>query len=572
MSRNLPSSRSSAPFDLHQERLGPLPIVNAYLDRLRLPSLFDRFMPSTDRRSGLSTAKALGVLLRSILVEREPIYRQQETVSSYAPSAFGLSDAEAHRVGDDAVGRALDRLFDADRGTMLTEIVVAARKLFAIEAGELHNDSTSIRFTGQYSGVRGNSLRGRRMPWITYGHSKDHRPDLKQLLYVLTTTTDGGIPILFRCEDGNTNDSTTHVETWEALCAVAGRTDFLYVADSKLCSTETMDYISRRRGRFVTVLPRSRREDSLFREWIQTHEPNWEVVRNRLGPRRRSGPRDIWRVWRSHLPSGEGYPLFWLWSSLLTLRQQRSRIERMARAEQQLDVLRRRLEGPRPRLRSRAQVQERAEAIVKRLRVARYLRIRVSEEEQHLFRQEHPGRPGPDTRYRRHQRRRLRLSWETLEEAIAYDQKSDGMYPVITNDRELTGRQVLDAHKRQPTIEKRFEQFKTVHEIAPVLLKNKGRIQALFFLYFVAMLVQTLIERDLRNAMKDGGIDALPLYPEQRSSARPTTEQVFRLFSPATRHKLVYQDDVIQVFQPKLTDLQREVLRLLRLPAAAYTG
>jgi transposase len=50
--------------------------------------------------------------------------------------------------------------------------------------------------------------------------------------------------------------------------------------------------------------------------------------------------------------------------------------------------------------------------------------------------------------------------------------------------------QVLQAHKGQPMIEKRFEQIKTVHEIAPVLLKNEGRIEALFTLYFLALLVQ----------------------------------------------------------------------------------
>jgi hypothetical protein len=66
--------------------------------------------------------------------------------------------------------------------------------------------------------------------------SKDHRPDLKQLLFILTTAADGGVPVQFRCADGNTSDSVTHIETWNTLRTVAGRADFLYVADSKLCS------------------------------------------------------------------------------------------------------------------------------------------------------------------------------------------------------------------------------------------------------------------------------------------------------------------------------------------------
>ena len=72
------------------------------------------------------------------------------------------------------------------------------------------------------------------------------------------------------------------------------------------------------------------------------------------------------------------------------------------------------------------------------------------------------------------------------------------MYPLITNDRKLTPSQVLEAHKGQPTLEKRFEQLKSVHEIAPVFLKNEARIEALFTLYFLALMVQALIERELR--------------------------------------------------------------------------
>jgi transposase len=46
----------------------------------------------------------------------------------------------------------------------------------------------------------------------------------------------------FRVADGNTSDSRTHIETWEALRTVAGRADFLYVADSKLCSHDNQNY------------------------------------------------------------------------------------------------------------------------------------------------------------------------------------------------------------------------------------------------------------------------------------------------------------------------------------------
>ena len=85
------------------------------------------------------------------------------------------------------------------------------------------------------------------------------------------------------------------------------------LADSKLCNREPMDYIHRRGGRFVCVMPRSRREDSEFREWLQTHEPTWTPVWDRPNPRRRSGPRDRWWVFRYPLPSSEGWLVIWVY-------------------------------------------------------------------------------------------------------------------------------------------------------------------------------------------------------------------------------------------------------------------
>jgi transposase len=555
---------------LRTERLGALPVINHFAARLDVEGILERFVPTTDRRVRLPYAKGLGVLLRSILVEREPIYRQYETVSTFSQEAFGLDAQLLHHVKDDAIGRALDRLFDADRAALLTEVVVAATTTFEVTLDELHNDSTTVSFCGQYRGASGRSIRGKRAPFITYGFSKDHRPDLKQLLFILTTSNDGGVPVQFRCEAGNENDSRTHEQTWDALCRASGRTDFLYVADSKLCNREAMDYIDSRQGRFVTVMPRSRLEDAEFRKWIQTHEPKWALVWDRKNPRRRHGPRDRWWVFRYPIPSQESWPVVWVYSSLLALRQQQRRRERIARALQKLDDLNDRLGGPRTRRRRRQEVQQQVDDILREQKVSRYLQVKVVRHKDYYYRQASPGRPGPNTQYIRKSKSHWQVQWDIKEDKIAYDRKSDGMYPLLTNDKSLADAQVLEAHKRQPTVEKRFEQTKTVFEIAPVLLKNEGRIEALFFVYFLALMIQALIERQLRRSMEHNAIEHLPLYPEDRVTHRPTAEQVFRLFSLAARHILHLEGEEIRRFEPELTDLQRRVLQLLQVAESAY--
>jgi transposase len=435
---------------------------------------------------------------------------------------------------------------------------------------ELHNDSTSISFCGSYRGASGRTIRGRSAPVITYGHSKAHRPDLKQLLFILTVNTDGNIPVAFRCTDGNVSDSRTHIETWNALRAVAGRADFLYVGDSKLCSRENMDYINRAGGRLVTVMPRNRLEDQEFRLWIQTHTPEWECVWDRPNPRYRDGPRDIWSVYRAPIPSAEAWSVVWVWSSLLTLRQEARRRRNLAAAREELQQLRERLAGAKARLRGAAEIDFQVKTILDRHTVGRYLKVTRTVREEHRFKQTRRGRPGPDTAYRKITTRRFDIEWQTDENAIAYDHRSDGMYPLMTNDRALSAAEILQAHKGQPMIEKRFEQIKTVHEIAPVFLKNEGRIEALFTLYFLALLVGALIERELRLAMRREHIEQLPLYPEQRQCAHPTTEQILRLFSLAERHRLLLDGSTVQVFNTELTPLQRQVASLLGVSEPAF--
>jgi hypothetical protein len=70
------------------------------------------------------------------------------------------------------------------------------------------------------------------------------------------------------------------------------------------------------------------------------------------------------------------------------------------------------------------------------------------------------GQDGPNTAFVRKAKKSWHLTWEFDQAAVDYDRKSDGMYPLLTNDRTLTDAQVLEAHKGQPSIEKRFEQTK----------------------------------------------------------------------------------------------------------------
>jgi transposase len=559
------------PLRLLTQRLGPLPLINHFIHRLGLAPILERCVPVGARPLTISNATILGLLLRSLLIEREPVYRVQEATADFAPELLGLDTEQFAGLRDDRIGRALDRFFEADRAAVITEVVLGLGKHFGVRFDQLHNDSTSVSFCGQYRAASGRKLHGNSAPAIVYGFSKDHRPDLKQLLFILTVEGASGVPVAFRCADGNTEDSTTHLQTWNTLRAVAGRADFLYVADSKLCVFDTLITIDRAGGRFLTVLPRSRREDAGLREWLQTNTPPWELVWDRDNPRHRDGPRDRWYVYKPELPSKEGWPVIWVWSTLLTLHHAASRDRRLAAALEALRELKQRLAAPRGRRPKAEEVDLRVNQILEQYHVTRYVKVTRMQREHSVFKQQRRGRPSKDTAYRKLTKYRVDIEWCIDQAIVAYDQRSDGTYPLLTNDRSLSPAQLLAAHKAQPKIEKRFEQLKTVHEIAPVYLHNEGRIEALFTLYFFALVVQALIERELRQSMAARNIEELPLYPEQRLTRRPTTEQVMRLFASVQCHTLHdASGHAVQRFPAQLNPLQCQVLDLLGVDRRAY--
>jgi transposase len=127
----------------------------------------------------------------------------------------------------------------------------------------------------------------------------------------------------------------------------------------------------------------------------------------------------------------------------------------------------------------------------------------------------------------------------------------------------MTERELLLAYKQQPAIERRLEQLKTDFAVAPVYLKEASRIQALLCVYFFVLLVEALLERELRRAMERSGIEGLPLYPEGRACRRPTARKVIDLFEEMQRHTLTSAAGPPVVFITELTRLQRKVLRLL---------
>jgi transposase len=556
---------------LHSHRIGLLPIVNRIVERLRLQEIFRDYLPRADRRCRIDPATGLLVLLKNLLLSREPLYGVGEWAGRHAPDLLGLSEPQLAALNDDRMGRCLDRLFRNDCGSLALTVATHAVREFAVALDELHNDSTTITFHGAYKDAAQEEKRQDQTRLaITWGYNKDHRPDLKQLLFILTISRDGGVPVYFQAKSGNTADDQTHRATWDLLCTLTQRRDFLYVADCKLATAEDMAHVHQHGGRFVTLIPRTRSEDGTFRAVLALGQVRWRPVHEKRDDK--GNIVDRFSVSETPALSAEGYRLVWYHSARKAENDAAARVRQVDRALRELAELQQKLSGPRPRYHERAKVAEAVEAVLEARGVKPWITTTITERVVEKYHQEKRGRPTEKTRYVKEVSTRFELRYEINHAALAAEQIGDGVFPLISNDLTLSEQELLLAYKGQPMVEKRFSQLKTDFDVAPVYLKEASRIQALLCMYFFVLLVEALLERELRQAMVRTKVESLRLYPEGRTCRNPTVRRLIEVFEDVHRHRLEGGTEPGVVFTTDLNALQRKILRLLGIPRSAYDG
>lgn len=547
---------------LESLEIGPMPIARQYMERLGLGEILARHLPrpTRGRPCEVPPEEVLCTMIANILISRSPLYAVPEWLDGFVPELTGLDDRRRAMLNDDRVGREIDRLFDADPMAVFTDVVVAAVRKFGLRLNQLHSDSTSVTVHGDYKKTA--DPRRRRPPKITRGFNKDHRPDLKQLVAEMAMTADGNVPIYFKAHDGNMPDDKMHCDTWTSLKELVGSPDFLYVADCKLAVSETMRFIDDANGRFLSVLPRTRNETKDFFEHLRVHSVDWEVVRREDNPdfgkihvpteRPDPGCEDVvpfqpktfvYHAIESPRRSREGFRIFWYRSSQKTHEDEERRSNQLIVAKMGISALEASLAKGRPL--EPADAMARAELILKEQNVQGLLTVSVSTDCHERLVQDGAGRPGPNTRYRKIATPFLRFEVKENAEAIQAAAVADGLFPLVTNCPTLTPKSALEVYKRQPFLEKRHQQLKSVLDMTPIYLKSPTRIASLLLLDYLALLIYSLIERDVRNEMKREKVKSLPLYSERRESKAPTTDSVFDAFRGLRRHRLVGEDGAI---------------------------
>lgn len=535
--------------------LGVKPMVTYFMDQLKLRELFEKYIPKTPKMI-VAPADALSLMIFNIIASPNPLYKISEWAADYL-DGVGERPLDAENYNDDCLGRNADRLYKSDRNSMMLDISAKAVKVHSLMTDVLRNDSTSITFKGRYENQSPDSVR------LRHGHNKDFRPDCLQLVYGLNITDDGGVPLSFRLFDGNRTDDDTHVPNWENLRKMLDKTDFTYVADCKLRSENNLDHIHENGGFFVAVVPKNRKILDPFQQQLENGAVRWDPAYS-VQNNRKPSEKNHFHTFEAG-PTEKGYRLIWVLSTAKAEQDRKTRERRLAKAENNPNEIAGKLN--RYKFKSRNRIDA---AIYKAIKnVKGLIDIELIEHRENYRKKVGKGRPGPNSIYRDCWKTTYELNWRINQSAVDRLSLSDGTFPLITN---TDGRcaDVLRIYKRQPRLEKRFNTTKSVLEIAPVFLKKSSRIEAIMFLYFVSLMVISLMERAIRRQMAEDSIENLPILPQKMKTSKPTWNNLKYLFRNIHLSRIFIKDRCVKQMVKGLHDVHIEVLRLLGVPPSAY--
>src|SRR5215472_6861852 len=227
-----------------------LPILKAYADQLGLVSLINHYVPT---EMGVDAGTVVLAMVLDTLSGRSPLYRLEEFFAQQDTELLLGKAVPPQALNDDTAGRILDRLYDFGTMRLFTACAVRAATRFGLERRYVHFDTTSRSVWGDYHFAETQDL-----PFqVTYGYSKDKRPDLKQFI-LSTLCVDRAVPIWGKPEDGNASDkslNTTLLSEIAQLLACHGVAPgaYIYIADAALVTEDNLAALGD--TLFITRLP-----------------------------------------------------------------------------------------------------------------------------------------------------------------------------------------------------------------------------------------------------------------------------------------------------------------------------
>ena len=358
-----------------------------------------------------------------------------------------LLGVPAERVNDDRLYRALDQLLP-HKQAIEQHLVKRLGELFDLSYDLLLYDVTSTYFEGLAA----------RNPLAQRGHSRDHRPDCKQVCMALVVTRDG-MPLGYEVFPGNRVDVTTVeeiVETMEARYGIANR---VWVMDRGMSSAENVAWLQETKRRYLIGTPRSE-----LKKWSRevAEAKDWRTVRGGVEAKLCSGP--------------DGQETFLLCRSADRREKERAMHGRFAkRIEAWFESLGRRLERSRQRLKRGPIDRQIGRILGQNSRAAGRYQVRLEKD------------ASRDSG--------LRLVWSAKPEWDDWAQHSEGTYVLRTNVHEWSEEELWRTYIQLTEAEAAFRIHKTDLSIRPMWHQKAERVEAHILVCFLAYVLWKTLEQ-----------------------------------------------------------------------------
>ena len=314
-------------------------------------------------------------------------------------------------------------------------------------------------------------------------------------------------------------------------------------------------------------MPNTWKDPAIFRESLKEGEKKKKEIWRKTDPD--SGIIDYFYAFEEqYYTKDRGYPVHWIFSSEKKKNDRYSRLKKIAKAENLFKELLEKIN--KKDLKKKRNIQEACDKILAKCKVEKCIKIDLGEIEEMELKQIGKGRPSKNTQYKAVYKTIYTLNWSLDKKAIKREERADGVFPLLCTDPKMKSSEVLEAYKYQPRLEKRFSQFKSVHNAAPLLFKRVDRVEANMFLFFLALMLQALIEREIRHKMKHHQLTALKVYPENRDASHPTTSKIFDIFSDVSTYSIKINDQVFEQYEDELNPVQNKILEFLAIEPAKY--
>jgi hypothetical protein len=425
------------------------------------------------------------LVLNRLLAPQPLVHVETWLATTVLPDLLGLDAAQCN---DDRLARALDTLVP-HLDALWQDLIVAAIVEFGVDLRQLCYDITSISFCGDYEEAE----------LITYGYSRDHRPDRKQIEVASTVTGADGVPIDYRTLAGAVADRTTPVDTLHRLQALlallparpasAEPLTPLVISDRAMLTEDALAAYADSAWHYLGPLDPSIGDGAV--RTLLASVPADELAAAPLAYRPLRAERDpTWEDYHGVLrpltvphPDHERPPLqlraLVVWSPGKARLDAQLRATHLRRLEQALTDLHGKL-GRRPYT-TVAAVHQRVTTLLRRHPARSFVDVQVTAQA------DQPTRPQA-------------VTWTCNTAALAAAAALDGRYVLGTNDPTLSADQMLTLAKRRDVPEKRFALLKGPLAVRPLYVQKQERVLGLVFCTMVALLIFSLLELQARRA------------------------------------------------------------------------